>query len=176
MTKTRKRRKGGAFFGLVQGGTFSEGCGSLKDEEGKACAEKHNLDILLNCVQDARICLGTTLKCLNKAPKVNTIDNTTIIGMLKGPNDLLHKQEKQIHKLTKKVQDRIDKIKATKKASTDAAKNKKKLADNLKSSRRTKKNRYFKKGEWGVHWRGGKTKRRKKRRSRRGRRKTRRRR
>jgi len=30
MTKTRKRRKGGAFFGLVQGGTFSEGCGSLK--------------------------------------------------------------------------------------------------------------------------------------------------
>ena len=170
MTKTRKRRKGGAFFGFGQGGTFSERCRSLKDEEGKACTEKHNLKILLNCVQDAKTCLRTTLNCLKKAPKINTIDNTTIISMLKGPNNLLQEREEQIHKLIKKVQDRINKERAIKKAAADAAKNKKKLAENLKSS---KKNGYFKKGEWGVHWRGGKTKRRKKRRSRRGRRKTR---
>ena len=161
MPRRRKKSRGG-FFGFGQGGTFSDLCRNLKDEEGKACQKKHDIKQVLNCVQGAQKCLANTLKCLKNAPDISKFAPalnqklTQISARLEpakkgGLVASLDAAEKELHTQNDSIQKRIDAARAVKKASADAAKREKKLAQ------RTNPN---KKRSW---WGGRRTRRRKRR-------------
>jgi len=167
MSRRRKRQQGG-FLGFGQGGTFSDLCRNLKDAEGKACQEKHDLKQVLNCVQGAQKCLKNTLKCLKNAPDIRKsaptlqAQLTQITDRLEpakkgGVVPALNDAEKTLHKLNAGIQKRIDDARAVKKAAADAAKREKKLAQRTKVDKPAKKKGWF-------GWGGGRSTRRRKRR------------
>ena len=167
MPRRRKRQRGG-LFGFGQGGTFSDRCRYLKDAEGKACHEKHDLKQVLNCVQGAQKCLNNTLNCLKSAPDISKFapnlhsDLHKISDRLEpaktgGVVSALNDAEKTLHKLNAGIQKRIDDARAVKKEAADAAKREKKLAQRTKVDKPAKKKGWF-------GWGGGRRTRRRKRR------------
>ena len=172
MPRRRKRQRGG-LFGFGQGGTFSDLCRNLKDAEGKACQEKHDLKQVLNCVQGAQKCLTNTVNCLKSAPNISEFAPTLQETLTKitdrlepakkgGVVPTLNDAEKTLHKLNAGIQKRIDNARAVKKAAADAAKREKKLAQRTKVDEPTKDKPAKKKGWFG--WGGGRRTRRRKRR------------
>ena len=155
-------------MGFGQGGTFSDLCRNLKDAEGKACQEKHDLKQVLNCVQGAQKCLKNTLKCLKNAPDIRK-SAPTLQAQLTQITDriepdkkgglvaALDAAEKELHTQNDSIQKRIDDARAVKKAAADAAKREKKLAQRTKVDKPAKKKGWF-------GWGGGRRTRRRKRR------------
>ena len=173
MPRRRKRQRGG-LFGFGQGGTFSDLCRNLKDAEGKACQEKHNLKQVLNCVQGAQKCLKNTLKCLKNAPNIKKSAPALQEQLAKitdriepdkkgGLVAALDAAEKELHTQNDSIQKRIDDARAVKKVAADAAKREKKLAQRTKVDEPTKDKPAKKKGWFG--WGGGRKTRRRKRRA-----------
>jgi len=172
MPRGRKRQRGG-LFGFGQGGTFSDLCRNLKDAEGKACQEKHDLKQVLNCIQNAQKCLTNTVNCLKSAPNISKFAPTLQETLAKITDRLepakkggivpaLDDVEKTLHKLNAGIQKRIDDARAVKKAAADAAKREKKLAQRTVVDEHTKDKPAKKKGWFG--WGGGRKTRRRKRR------------
>jgi len=167
------RRYGGAFLGFGQGGTFSDICRNLKDAEGKACQEKHDLKQVLNCIQNAQKCLTNTVNCLKNSPDISKFAPTLQEALAKITDRLepakkgglvaaLDDAEETLHTLNAGIQEHIDEARAVKKAAADKAKREKKLAQRTKVDEPTKDKPAKKKG-W-FSWGGRRTRRRKRRR------------
>ena len=168
MPRRRKRQRGG-LFGFGQGGTFSDLCRNLKDAEGEACQQKHDLKQVLNCVQAAKKCLTNTVNCLKSAPDIrkfapklnaalNIISDDLEPGRTNGPFSALEDAEKALHTQNDSIQKRIDDQRAIKKKAADAAKREKKLEQRTNTDEPAKKKGWF---SWGG---GRRTRRRKRRR------------